>query len=129
MLFLSRALSVALIAGLILLGLPGSAWAAVASRSTAAESSKTPAKSQKLPSANRSLATSGLAKSGAQARTGERAQSAGPQGFSEEQRRRYADKDAKDQKSDNYKGGVTLIVGGGVLVVALLIVLIVVLVD
>ena len=127
--FLSRALSVALIAGLILLGLPGSAWAAVASRSTAAETSRVPTSSPQLPGSGRSLATSGLGKSGAQARSPQRAQSAGPQGFSEEQRRRYADKDEKDKKSDNYKGGVTLIIGGGVLVVALLIVLIIVLVD
>ena len=127
--FLSRALSVALIAGLILLGLPGSAWAAVASRTTAAESSKAPANSPRLPGSSRSLATSGLGKSGAAARSPARTQSAGPQGFSEEQRRRYADKDQKDKKSDNYKGGVTLIIGGGVLVVALLIVLIIVLVD
>lgn len=122
---LSKALSVALIAGLVMLGLPHAALAAVTSRSD-------------TPSAS---ATGGSAKSRVQPRTHERGRvAAAPprqaakaqapaRGFSEEQRQRYAEQDKQDKKAENYKGGVTLIIGGSVLVVALLIVLIIVLVD
>lgn len=127
--FLSRALSVVLIAGLILLGLPGSAWAAVASR-TASNPVPAGATSNRAPA---KLAANGRVspRAGVEMRAPERsrAQQPAPRGFSEEQRKRYAEQDKKDKKSDNYKGGVTLIIGGGVLVVALLIVLIIVLVD
>jgi hypothetical protein len=123
--FLPRALSVVLIAGLILLGLPGSAWAAVASR-TATTPVPAGATSNRVPSK-----VAAKQQVGAETRAPERPRTQQPaaRGFSEEQRKRYAEQDKKDKKSDNYKGGVTLIIGGGVLVVALLIVLIIVLVD
>jgi cobalamin biosynthesis Mg chelatase CobN len=122
---LSKALSVALIAGLVMLGLPHSALAAVSASRSGTQSASAP---------------SGAAKSRAHPRENHRGVAATPprqaakaqapaRGFSEEQRQRYAEQDKKDKKNENYKGGVTLIIGGGVLVVALLIVLIIVIVD
>ena len=112
----------------MLLGLPGSAWAAVASGAAApATTGKT---SQRAPAKLGGQTRAG-AQPGTMSRAPERAeaQKSSPKGFSEEQRKRFSEQDEKDKKSDNYKGGVTLVIGGGVLVVALLIVLIIVLVD
>ena len=137
-----KALSTLLITALVSLGAPASAWAAVSP--PRADRSSTEASAQQSPrSLPRSLARGAHEaprRGVATARNRDAAGSSTPsattdgraaakQPFSPEERRRYAEADEREAKSERYEGGVTVVVGGGVLIVALIVILVIVLID